>query len=75
MLGVYDWFRRAELRWQIAREGAPSSSKRGSSDFQIWSRAVFPDLPADGAPGVFEQTWRVHTQSAQGVFERVRDEP
>ncbi len=74
LLHAYDWLRRAELRLQIAREGAPSSLKRDSSDFSIWARAVFPDLPSDEAPVVFEETWRVHTLRARGVFERVRDE-
>ena len=73
MLTAYDWFRRAELRLQIAREGAPFSVKRDSNDFEIWARAVFPQLSADEAPIVFEETWRIHSQNVRLIFERVRD--
>ncbi len=73
MRGAYDWFRRAELRLQIAREGAPSSVKRASKDFSIWARAVLPGLPGDEAPVVFEETWRAHALNVRLIFERVRD--
>ncbi len=73
MRTAYDWFRRAELRLQIAREGAPSSLKRDSKDFEIWARAVFPQLIAEEAPVVFEETWRVHSQNVRLIFERIRD--
>ncbi|BCM90627.1 bifunctional glutamine synthetase adenylyltransferase/adenylyl-removing enzyme [Abditibacteriota bacterium] len=73
MRTAYDWFRRAELRLQIAREGVPSSLKRDSKDFEIWARAVFPQLPPDEAPVVFEETWRAHSQNVRLIFERIRD--
>jgi len=73
MIGAYDWLRRAELRLQIAREGAPPALKRDSSDFQIWARAVFPLLAPEEARATFEETWRLHTQNARAIFERVRD--
>ena len=71
--GAYDWLRRAELRLQIAREGAPSSVRRDSPDFHIWARAVFPQLSAEEAPIVFEETWRIHAANVRLIFERIRD--
>jgi len=73
MTSAYDWLRRAELRLQIAREGAMPGLKRDSSDFRIWARALFPLLAPEEAPVVFEETWRLHTANARAVFERVRD--
>ncbi|RYG72987.1 hypothetical protein EON80_03665, partial [bacterium] len=71
---AYTWLRRAELRWQIAREGGTSVVKRGSNDAILWARAVFPALPIDEAQAKFENEWQVHTGTARAVFERVRDE-
>ena len=73
LLGAYDWFRRAQLRLQIACNGAYSGVKRDSNDFQTWSRAVLPTQPKSDAPVVFEETWRVHAQNVRMIFERVRD--
>ncbi len=73
LIGAYDWFRRAQLRLQIARDGELSSVKRDSSDFTIWARAVLPTQPASDAPVVFEETWRAHAQNVRMIFERVRD--
>lgn len=73
LMGAYDWFRRAQLRLQIAQDNAPSSINRGSNDFQVWARAVLPTQPEEEAPVVFEETWRVHAQNVRMIFERVRD--
>lgn len=70
---AYTWLRRAELRWQIAREGALSAVKKGSEDAALWARALFPGLKNGAAGARFEEEWQRHTQGARAVFERVRD--
>lgn len=70
---AYTWLRRAELRFQIAREGAAAGVKRGSADAQLWARAVFAGLENGEATAQFETQWMAHTQAAREVFERVRD--
>ena len=70
---AYTWLRRAEVRLQIAREGASGAVKRDSSDFAIWARAVFPALEESEAVARFESEWKEHTSRAREVFERVRD--
>ena len=70
---AYTWLRRAELRLQIAREGAVSSVKRGSSDAELWARAVFPGLENGEAIARFESEWKTQTEGARAVFESVRD--
>ncbi len=70
---AYTWLRRAELRLQIAREGAVSVVKRGSDDAALWARALFPGLENDEATALFETQWKHHTQRARQVFEQVRD--
>ncbi len=72
LLAAYDWLRRAELRWQIARDGARSGVRRDSPDFRIWARAVFPNASGDDASALFEQTWDAHTRSTRAIFERIR---
>jgi len=70
---AYTWLRRAELRLQIAREGAVANVKRGSADARLWARAMFPGLEESEATARFENEWAFHTQGAREVFERVRD--
>ncbi|PQV63190.1 glutamate-ammonia-ligase adenylyltransferase [Abditibacterium utsteinense] len=70
---AYTWLRRAELRLQIAREGAASGVKRGSDDAALWARALFPGLKNGEATERFEGEWTAHTQRARQVFERVCD--
>lgn len=70
---AYTWLRRAELRWQIAREGALSGVKRGGEDAKVWARALFPGMENEAAMIRFEDEWKTQTQGARAVFERVRD--
>ena len=71
---AYLWLRRAELRLQIAREGGAAGIARASSDFKIWTRALFPGLPEGEAAARFESAWARHTAPVRRVFERVRAE-
>jgi glutamate-ammonia-ligase adenylyltransferase len=71
---AYTWLRRAELRWQVAREGGASVVKRGSNDAMIWARALFPALAGEEATERFAGEWTLHTARAHEVFERVRNE-
>jgi glutamate-ammonia-ligase adenylyltransferase len=70
---AYTWLRRAELRWQIAREGVTATVKRGSNDAALWARAVFPSLSGEEATARFGEEWIYHTTRARQVFEQVRD--
>lgn len=70
---TYTWLRCAELRLQIAREGAAGGVKKGTKDAAIWARAVFPGIPAEEAEARFEAEWNQHTAGSRTVFERIRE--
>jgi glutamate-ammonia-ligase adenylyltransferase len=71
---AYQFLRRAELRRQIVHRRSENAVKRGSRDFIVWARSMFPDEPENVACEQFEETWNNHTMAVRGIFEKIRDE-
>ena len=71
---AYTFLRRAELRLQIAHEYSAPAVRKNSKEWTAWTRAVFPDETGAVAAERFEKEWSTHTQTARGIFEKVRDE-